>query len=103
MFPNVDRTVLERDLRQTRSMERTVENALSGRLPTRPIAPTPTTQDMKQPSTTETSQVKPGAADAIKVDPKLIERVWLDDPEQRHLSYHHRKMHMIQLARQYVQ
>ncbi|KAI9207661.1 uncharacterized protein BJ171DRAFT_493330 [Polychytrium aggregatum] len=92
MFPHFPRQVVEADLGQTGSVERTIENILSNRL----VAPPP-----PEPVGSSPSPTKASLAESIDFSKPAVEppRVWEQTPEGRQANLRARKEFMVRQAR----
>ncbi|KAJ3229405.1 hypothetical protein HDU78_009065 [Chytriomyces hyalinus] len=100
MFPNYPRNVIESDLARTGSVERTLDNILSGALPA-PPPPPPANSSSSVSEAPVAFSASPYLAAAISqasnVEP---EKVWEQTPAGREANLRLRKEHMVRQARE---
>ncbi|TPX56707.1 hypothetical protein CcCBS67573_g09327 [Chytriomyces confervae] len=101
MFPNYPRNVIESDLARTGSVERTLDNILSGALPAPPPPPPQANSSSSVSEAPVAFSASPYLAAAISqksnVEP---EKVWEQTPAGREANLRLRKEHMVRQARE---
>ncbi|KAJ3221430.1 hypothetical protein HDU81_010641 [Chytriomyces hyalinus] len=100
MFPNYPRNVIESDLARTGSVERTLDNILSGALPA-PPPPPPTNSSSSVSEAPVAFSASPYLVAAISQESNVEpEKVWEQTPAGREANLRLRKEHMVRQARE---
>ncbi|KAI8828791.1 hypothetical protein BJ741DRAFT_625118 [Chytriomyces cf. hyalinus JEL632] len=99
MFPNYPRNVIDADLARTGSVERTLDNILSGALPAPP--PPPANSSTSVSEAPVAFSASPYLAAAISQESNVEpEKVWEQTPAGREANLRLRKEHMVRQARE---
>ncbi|KAI8830322.1 hypothetical protein BJ741DRAFT_652412 [Chytriomyces cf. hyalinus JEL632] len=99
MFPNYPRNVIESDLARTGSVERTLDNILSGALPAPPPPPANSSSSVSEAPVAFSAS--PYLAAAISQESNVEpEKVWEQTPAGREANLRLRKEHMVRQARE---